>query len=1235
LGWAKKEIASNAGAALDITAGTATVGRLTDPITERARTEQSNRLLSTSRALLWGLRRVQEIRASLSCLSPAAFHRWAGYLWAAYSHTHAPELAGLAYDFTDIGGTIDQYGALSPHATQEAVAAYHDALNRLEHWHDLLHNSIGLLDQTQRRSSQKEWEAKLQKAADNRECLAYRILKKEPPLPAPSVTYNGKLTVFPKHVLHDYANQWATWWQADAHSTPCELPFDPAVPAVTADQIKAASAHFRASTAAPDGLPPRSIALTSDQCIAALAQLYRIFEQYGWPPSERIVLTVLIPKKDGGLRPIALFRSLYRIFSKARAQEARAWAAGPGKSSLCNHSSGRWVGDGTWRNQVRTGTDKQAHRTEYLLDLKKAFEHVTHNDLIRAAKAVGYPAHLVRMALIAYTWPRRLVYLNSLSRTIIPTRGIAAGSSTATFELWAVLKPAIDRIAAISPRLSVCLHVDDLCVHATDVCIEKCEDLLVAASETTQREIQRLGMQFAPDKGFVLATTPSSAARLAKLLAVPTAAADHTTRLGVDYSLQPDNHRTPVRWHRFAVSLARAKRMPYLFKHGAPGIFSSGILPAALYGAEHQAIPLEHVQKLRHAAIRAWGTRPWGVPTDLAMVLYPVEQDPWYIAISAPLVRWAREVWMATDPAGPTDSDVLTHHELVLAARTIQNTDQALPQGPLLAVRQALSFLGWTIQLPYHFCNHTGQLLNLSAGTPACLRHHIRNRFASLQERQLRDRLHERPTAIVPHWPLVRRLVHSKQLQRHHKSALMSAIYGTLPSPAWLAAHGWKIEGTCRHCGQDRTAHHEAAGCGHPCPLRSLLAATQVPPKLDTEDGIIAYRNGTRVPEQDITFQAGIPIYTDGSAAHVHYPELATASGAAYQQLPDGTRLSMAAQAPYYAPQSAISGEAIGLELAFLGLGRHPDSRSLPTDIVADCAAIVAGIDNPAAVSSYRAKYGGAFRQGKGILTQAVKVKAHLSKDEAAARGQAHLWEGNQQADNEANRARAHVGPAGLAYIAQQKERFSALVTLLHDIVACLPATHEIEKPKVYRALRAARRQPDPHDYTWLRHRWQCSKCGHRSSTRRLRGHQGCAALARLSSGLHNTHRLRTASYGGTRSLVPIMYCTVCGGYSSSRGSLLTKACRGIAHTTQAVRLRNGVHPRDRAPLINVQAWKPAPLAPAQPFVAAPSPLAVAPAHPPAPAAFEGTHPDALDWEDPYDADQEASIALHGIASFD
>jgi hypothetical protein len=116
---------------------------------------------------------------------------------------------------------------------------------------------------------------------------------------------------------------------------------------------------------------------------------------------------------------------------------------------------------------------------------------------------------------------------------------------------------------------------------------------------------------------------------------------------------------------------------------------------------------------------------------------------------------------------------------------------------------------------------------------------------------------------------------------------------------------------------------------------------------------------------------------------------------------------------------------------------------------------------------------------------------------------------------------------------------------------------------------------------------------------------------------------------------VPIVYCIACGGYSSSRGSLLSKACRGTAYTTQAVRLRAGKHPRDRAPLINVQTWKPAPPGIPPPLIAASSPSEVATAHPPAPAAPEDEHPDVFDWEDPYDADQEASIAIHGMAGFD
>jgi hypothetical protein len=55
---------------------------------------------------------------------------------------------------------------------------------------------------------------------------------------------------------------------------------------------------------------------------------------------------------------------------------------------------------------------------------------------------------------------------------------------------------------------------------------------------------------------------------------------------------------------------------------------------------------------------------------------------------------------MSTDPDDPTYDDTLTHTELVLGARAIQNVDRDLPQGPLLTVRRALQFLGWHIHPP-------------------------------------------------------------------------------------------------------------------------------------------------------------------------------------------------------------------------------------------------------------------------------------------------------------------------------------------------------------------------------------------------------------------------------------------------------------------------------------------------------------------------------------------------------
>jgi hypothetical protein len=173
--------------------------------------------------------------------------------------------------------------------------------------------------------------------------------------------------------------------------------------------------------------------------------------------------------------------------------------------------------------------------------------------------------------------------------------------------------------------------------------------------------------------------------------------------------------------------------------------------------------------------------------------------------------------------------------------------------------------------------------------------------------------------------------------------------------------------------------------------------------RIDTTGEVIATLNRGPAKLEDIVFQAGIPIYTYGSATHGQDLDIAASSGAAFQLLPDGTRLCLAAQVLPYAPQFAISGEALGFELAHLGLGKDLASQTISTDIVADCVAIVNGLQHPHIVSLYRAKYCGAFRTGHGIRTKGGNVKAHTTREAAAHLGQAHLREGNDQADHAAN----------------------------------------------------------------------------------------------------------------------------------------------------------------------------------------------------------------------------------------
>ena len=97
-----------------------------------------------------------------------------------------------------------------------------------------------------------------------------------------------------------------------------------------------------------------------------------------------------------------------------------------------------------------------------LLDFVKAFEMVSHDRLWDAAKRRQYPLAVLRLALAAYRMPRSISCDGVYSRLIEATRGITAGSGTATAELRNLVLDLLDILAEAFPEVVPAVYVDDV-----------------------------------------------------------------------------------------------------------------------------------------------------------------------------------------------------------------------------------------------------------------------------------------------------------------------------------------------------------------------------------------------------------------------------------------------------------------------------------------------------------------------------------------------------------------------------------------------------------------------------------------------------------------------------------------------------------------------------------------------------------------------------------------------------
>ena len=104
------------------------------------------------------------------------------------------------------------------------------------------------------------------------------------------------------------------------------------------------------------------------------------------------------------------------------------------------------------------------------------------------------------------------------------------------------------------------------------------------------------------------------------------------------------------------------------------------------------------------------------------------------------------------------------------------------------------------------------------------------------------------------------------------------------------------------------------------------------------------YINGVEVPFGTIRFRSDLKVFTDGSAKDIG-ERFGRSAGSAVQVLPDGTAVAIIAAVPLGRPQSAISGEVMGLGLLgnVLARGQPDDTEHLDeaVRVGVDCQAVI------------------------------------------------------------------------------------------------------------------------------------------------------------------------------------------------------------------------------------------------------------------------------------------------------
>jgi len=1029
---------------------------------------------------------------------------------------------------------------------------------------------------------------------------AHRFTKAKDAWQPPQVRdRDGALVADSPGILNIESEKYGKLWNAKSVPTKKTFANNQPCKKLEPQKLRRVSRTFKKKTGvAPDGWHPRHFALLSDEGLQVLDELFQLLELCGNLPAQQAqVYIFLLDKITGGTRPIGLFTAFYRLWAKARQEEAAKWAglndrhyfaAGRNRSTL----------DPVWRQSIRNqkATTDKLNVATLSWDLRKFYEHVNHDKLRERAVRHNFPLALIDVAINAYRMARVVTYDGLAAEELYPDRGIVAGDSLSDVLVKLYYIDALDDICAKCTVSAIHVYFDDLqvtCIGEPDSIVNNMHHFATLAHVKITDDLE---CSLAMEKASVTADCPDLCTRLRDALGdiagPPTSLAAF---LGIDELngrkrsciTKNPNSKWRARQQAAQDKRNRLSRLADGRIAGASNIFVSGTLPAATHGVEVIGISNAELDALRRTALVTM--TPKGKARSLAALMVARGDPVWRPAV-APLARWAQEIWLSTAPrATAVDAIPLTELEEVWRAactkfpRTWNHSRGALDAAVLSAQR-----IGWKFTSYDTVRTDLGATIRLIETTPKLLNVMLKDAVQRKWQRTMASKLEKNGFNAKRVCPdPIRTVLASAWSRRSPLQAFtaLKAFCGGIWTADRARELGYKItdeDAVCPLCkAAPDTLEHRVLHCSARADVRSKhKEAFKVMNACCRSDPLLCFRGifphpaeGVELPHANggieiqrfdgVDHVDGVPqglggdwAFWDGSASRHPVQELRRAAWAVAFLDASGQKQAIISGPVWQnLPQTPQASEHVGAVAAI-------QTISKPTILVGDCLGVVNTVNKCKWEALPKCAYAGVLCGicNDGQLDNIKECRwtpSHTTLKDNPTLHEQIIHTGNDVVDIEAGERRkefeSRAGDEVLKDAEADCKRAITILKALGDTLAgwpALPKAVERQNDERIGSLRIK------HEWSFVAQLdlWRCKACGKFGHGNLAQGPptassscQPGRALLREVRAQQLGHNLATARRAG----VPITYCTKCAAHGTWRWNKLLDTCQNTPATVQ------------------------------------------------------------------------------------